>query len=130
MPALPAARTFAKSPGRLGGAASTFLSPSHPHPSSPPLHPRILSCHRSFSLPTEANSSPVGVSCAVGTVPLLCLIPGVEERLAAQAAVWGPRWSRGFAAVTPHVSRHAERVEPGIKRGVEKVEPPLKRAAL
>ncbi|KAH6721594.1 hypothetical protein DL95DRAFT_528740 [Leptodontidium sp. 2 PMI_412] len=93
MPALPAARTFALSPGRLGGAA-------------------------------------IGVSCAVGTVPLLCLIPGVEERLAAQAAVWGPRWSRGFAAVTPHVSRHAERVEPGIRRGVEKVEPPLKRAAI
>ncbi|KAG4413987.1 hypothetical protein IFR04_012854 [Cadophora malorum] len=89
-----------------------------------------LPAARTFTLsPGRLGGAAIGVSCAVGSVPLLCLIPGVEERLAAQAAVWGPRWSRGFAAVTPHVSRQAERVEPGIKKGVEKVEPPLKRAA-
>ncbi|KAK2628796.1 hypothetical protein QTJ16_001899 [Diplocarpon rosae] len=90
---LPAARTFQRSTGRLGGAA-------------------------------------IGVSCAVGTVPLLCLIPGAQERLAAQAAVWGPRWSRGFSYIAPRVERHAAKVEPRVKKGVEKVEPPLKKAAL
>ncbi|EKD17689.1 uncharacterized protein L3040_003570 [Drepanopeziza brunnea f. sp. 'multigermtubi'] len=90
---LPAARTFQRSTGRLGGAA-------------------------------------IGVSCFVGSVPLLCLIPGVEERLAHQAAVWGPRWSRGFGYLAPHVQRHAGRVEPSVIKGVKRVEPPMKKVAL
>jgi len=92
-PRLPAARTFSRSHGKIGGAA-------------------------------------IGVSCAVGSIPLICMIPGVEERLAAQAAVWGPRWSRGFSYVAPRVERHAASVEPRLIKGVQSVEPPLKKAAL
>jgi hypothetical protein len=57
------------------------------------------------------------------------LLPGFEERLAAQAAKWGPRWNRGFSYFTPAIERHAAKVEPRMQKGVKFVEPPLKRAA-
>lgn len=86
---LPAARTFNRSPGLVGGVAVT-----------------------------------------ASTVPILFFLPGFEERLASQAAKWGPRWTRGFAQVTPRIERGAARVDPRIQKSVKTVEPPFKRAAM
>jgi hypothetical protein len=86
---LPAARTFNRSPGLVGGVAVTASS-----------------------------------------LPMLFFIPGFEERLVAQAAKWGPRWSRGFANMAPRIERSGAKVEPRIQKSVKTVEPPLKRAAM
>ncbi|KAG0646978.1 hypothetical protein D0Z07_6155 [Hyphodiscus hymeniophilus] len=72
----------------------------------------------------------IGGAAVLATAsPLLFFIPGAEERLAMQAAKWGPRWNRGFAGVSPLVEKHAAKVEPHAKRGLQAVEPPLKKAA-
>jgi len=71
-----------------------------------------------------------GVAVTASAVPLLFLLPSVQKRLAAAAAKWGPRWNRGFAAMSPHIERGAARVEPRMRKNVQVVEPPLKRAAL
>lgn len=72
----------------------------------------------------------VGAGALATASPLLFFIPGAEERLAIQAAKWGPRWNRGFARMSPVMQKGANRVEPSMKKGVKVVEPPLKRAAL
>lgn len=82
---------------------------------------------RAFSRGTGMVLGGAGVASAA---PLLFFVPGFEERLAAQAAKWGPRWNRGFAHVTPMVQHHAAKVEPRMQKGVKAVEPPFKRAAL
>jgi hypothetical protein len=82
---------------------------------------------RTFSRPSSLIG---GVAITASAAPLLFFLPGAEERIAAQAAKWGPRWNKGFARMTPRLERSAQRVEPGIQRGVRVVEPPLKRAAL
>ncbi|KAF4627575.1 hypothetical protein G7Y89_g10578 [Cudoniella acicularis] len=79
---------------------------------------------------TRSTGVVVGLAGTASAAPLLFFIPGAEERLAAQAAKWGPRWNRGFAHIAPRMERGAARVEPGVKRGVKVVEPPLKKAAL
>ena len=71
-----------------------------------------------------------GVAVLATASPLLFFLPGAEERLAIQAAKWGPRWNRGFAHLSPVAQRGAVRVEPHVKKGLRAVEPPLKKAAL
>jgi len=70
-----------------------------------------------------------GVAVTASAAPLLFLLPGAEERLAAQAAKWGPRWNRAFSNVAPRVEHHAAKIEPRMQKGVQRVEPPFKRAA-
>ncbi|KAG9233739.1 hypothetical protein BJ875DRAFT_35450 [Amylocarpus encephaloides] len=82
---------------------------------------------RSF---TRSTGLLVGGAGFASAAPLLFFVPGAEERLAAQAAKWGPRWNRGFARVTPVVERHAAKLEPRMQKGVKRVEPPFKKAAL
>lgn len=79
---------------------------------------------------TRSTGLLVGVAGTASAAPLLFFLPGAEEQLAAQAAMWGPRWHRGFARMTPGIQRGTARVEPGVKKGVKIVEPPLKSAAL
>ncbi|KAH6661989.1 hypothetical protein B0J14DRAFT_663070 [Halenospora varia] len=81
---------------------------------------------------TRSTGVVVGLAGTASAAPLLLFIPGFEERLAAQAAKWGPRWNRGFAKMEPRFERGLERVkfEHRIEGGVKRVEPPLKRAAL
>jgi predicted secreted Zn-dependent protease len=71
----------------------------------------------------------VGAAGVATASPLLFFIPGAEERLAAQAAKWGPRWNRGFARVAPHAERHGAKIEPHVSKGMKAIEPPLKKAA-
>ncbi|EHK96115.1 hypothetical protein GLAREA_13033 [Glarea lozoyensis ATCC 20868] len=82
---------------------------------------------RTFSRSTGLLVSGAGVASAA---PLLFFIPGFEERLAAQAAKWGPRWNRGFAKRARLEHHYSTKVEPRLEKGVAKVEPPLKKAAL
>ncbi|TVY83102.1 hypothetical protein LSUE1_G002829 [Lachnellula suecica] len=79
-----------------------------------------------------ANSNGVigGVAVTASAAPLLFFLPGFEERLAAQAAKWGPRWNRSFSQVAPRMERGAAKVEPRMQKGVKAIEPPLKRAAI
>jgi len=79
---------------------------------------------------TRSTGILVGGAGIASAAPLVFFIPGAEERLAAQAAKWGPRWNRGFARITPSVQHHAAKVEPHMARGVKAIEPPMKRAAL
>ncbi|KUJ07809.1 uncharacterized protein LY89DRAFT_725551 [Mollisia scopiformis] len=79
---------------------------------------------------TRSTGLIVGLAGTASAAPLLFFLPGAEERLAMQAAKWGPRWNRGFAHFERGVQHGARSVEPGVKRGVQVVEPPLKRAAL
>ncbi|KAE8443229.1 hypothetical protein EG329_002097 [Mollisiaceae sp. DMI_Dod_QoI] len=79
---------------------------------------------------TRSTGLIVGLAGTASAAPLLFFLPGAEERLATQAAKWGPRWTRGFAHFERGVQHGASRMEPGVKKGVKVVEPPLKRAAL
>jgi len=79
---------------------------------------------------TRSTGVLVGVAGTASAAPILFFIPGAEERLAMQAAKWGPRWNRGFSKLTPGVQRGALKVEPSVRKGVQIVEPPLKRAAI
>ena len=114
-------------------STSTYaISYSYKHSKASQSHPAntiaiMIPKARTFTRSTGVIVGAAGVATAS---PLLFFIPGAEERLAAQAAKWGPRWNRGFARVSPAVQRSATRVEPGVKKGVKIVEPPLKRAAM
>ena len=99
---------------------------THTHPRIQ-THPTMIPKAREFSRSTGVI---VGVAGTASAAPLLFFLPGAEERLAAQAAKWGPRWERGFSRVSPAVQRVNTRVEPKMKKGVQVVEPPLKGAAL
>jgi len=63
--------------------------------------------------------------------PLYMLMPGAEERLAAQTARWAPRWERNIGYVTPRVERGIQRVKPPVERTVKKIDQrlPLEKVA-
>jgi hypothetical protein len=79
---------------------------------------------------TRSRGVFVAVAGTASASPLLFFVPGFEERLAAQASKWGPRWNRGFSHIAPRVERTANKFEPKLERGVQRVEPPFKKAAL
>ncbi|KAF8850431.1 hypothetical protein BDZ45DRAFT_602860 [Acephala macrosclerotiorum] len=79
---------------------------------------------------TRSTGLIVGLAGTASAAPLLFFLPGAEERIATQAAKWGPRWTRGFAHMERGVQHSASRIEPRVQKGVKAVEPPLKRAAL
>lgn len=54
--------------------------------------------------------------------PLYLIMPGAEERLAAQTTKWAPRWERNISYFTPPVSRTIQRIEPPVSRAVQRVE--------
>lgn len=84
---------------------------------------------RSF---TTRNGLIGTAAVTASAAPLLIFVPGFEERLAAQAAKWGPRWNKGFATIQPQCERGWEkaRIDTRMQKGVKTVEPPLKKAAL
>lgn len=95
---------------------------------STPLHiSGMIPSARTFTRPTGVV---FGVAGATAAAPIFFLLPGAEERLAAVAAYWGPRWSRGFARVTPSLRKGTAKSEPKIRKGVKAVEPSFKKAAL
>lgn len=102
---------------------------THIHTNTQPTNKRttMIPKAREFSRSTGVI---VGVAGTASAAPLLFFLPGAHERLAAQAAKWGPRWERGFSRVSPTVQRVNTRVEPKMKKGVQVVEPPLKGAAM
>ncbi|TVY52991.1 hypothetical protein LCER1_G007598 [Lachnellula cervina] len=78
---------------------------------------------------TRANGLIGGVAVTASATPLLFFLPGAEERLAAQAAKWGPRWEKNLSHIAPRMEKGAARIEPRMQKGVKVVEPPMKRAA-
>lgn len=79
---------------------------------------------------TRSRGLFVAVAGTASASPLLLFVPGFEERLASQAAKWGPRWNRGFSHLTPRIEKHAMKIDPKMQKGVKMVEPPFKRAAV
>lgn len=63
--------------------------------------------------------------------PLAFLLPGGQERLAAQTARWAPRWERSVSRLARPVERGVQKVSPRLGRAVQRVESrlPLERAA-
>ena len=63
--------------------------------------------------------------------PLYMLLPGAEERLAAQTARWAPRWDRSISYVSPRLERGIQRVTPPVERTVKHIDQrlPLERMA-
>jgi len=54
--------------------------------------------------------------------PLYFILPGAEERLAAQTARWAPRWEKNISYVAPRVERGIQRVEPPVSRAVRNID--------
>lgn len=114
---------------RTPSITSSSSIKSLPNPSSnQQQHIKMAPHIRSISRSTGVI---VGLAGTASAAPLLFFVPGFEERLAAQAAKWGPRWNRGFASIQPHAQRVWDqgRVEPAAKQLVRRVEPPLKKTA-
>ena len=63
--------------------------------------------------------------------PLYLLLPGAEERLAAQTARWAPRWDRSISYVSPRLERGIQRVTPPVERTVQRIDDrlPLEKVA-
>ncbi|TVY31267.1 hypothetical protein LOCC1_G008908, partial [Lachnellula occidentalis] len=78
---------------------------------------------------TRANGLIGGVAVTASATPLLFFLPGAEERIAVQAAAWGPRWERNLSHIAPRMEKGVVGIEPRVQKGVKVVEPPMKRAA-
>lgn len=80
--------------------------------------------------PTEIAT--FGAAGVAGFAPFYFMLPGAEERLAHQTAVWAPRWERNISHFASPAERLAQRVEPPINRAVKRIDNklPLEKAAL
>ncbi len=72
-----------------------------------------------------------GVAGVGAFAPFYVLLPGAEERLAAQTARWAPRWERNISLVTPQIARSIRTVTPPVARTVKKIDQrlPLEKVA-
>lgn len=73
----------------------------------------------------KAKRSEVLIMGAAGVgvlTPLYMMMPGAEERLAAQTTKWAPRWERNITYFAPPVERGMQRIEPPISRAVQKLD--------
>ncbi|RYP40957.1 hypothetical protein DL769_011682 [Monosporascus sp. CRB-8-3] len=79
--------------------------------------------------PTEIAT--FGVAGVAGFAPFYFMLPGAEERLAHQTAIWAPRWERNISHFATPAQRIAQRIEPPVQRTVKKIDDrlPLERAA-
>ena len=73
-----------------------------------------------------------GAASVTALAPFYLLMPGAEERLANQTAVWAPRWEKNISHFSPSFERGIQRVEPPVARAVRRVEHrlPLEKVAL
>ncbi|KAI1460943.1 hypothetical protein F4805DRAFT_350577 [Annulohypoxylon moriforme] len=63
-----------------------------------------------------------GFAGVAGFAPFYFMLPGAEERLAAQTTRWAPRWERNISYFAPPAQRIAQRVEPRVERTVKKID--------
>ncbi|KAI0484080.1 hypothetical protein GGR56DRAFT_8656 [Xylariaceae sp. FL0804] len=72
-----------------------------------------------------------GLAGIAGLAPFYLLMPGSEERLASQTAIWAPRWERNISYFAPPAQRMAQRVEPRVERTIKRIDDrlPLERMA-
>ncbi|KAH6656609.1 hypothetical protein BKA67DRAFT_160728 [Truncatella angustata] len=57
-----------------------------------------------------------------GFAPLYMILPGAEERMAAQTLKWAPRWERNISYFAPPAQRVAQRVEPHASKNMKKLD--------
>jgi hypothetical protein len=57
--------------------------------------------------------------------PLYMIMPGAEERLAAQTLYWAPRWERNITFFKNPVERGIQSVRPPVERTVKKIDEKL-----
>jgi hypothetical protein len=63
-----------------------------------------------------------GIAGVGAFAPFWFILPGAEERLAAQTARWAPRWEKNISYVVPRVERGIKRVEPPVSRAVRSID--------
>ncbi|KAI1394816.1 hypothetical protein F4819DRAFT_234427 [Hypoxylon fuscum] len=63
-----------------------------------------------------------GLAGVAGFAPFYFMLPGAEERLAAQTARWAPRWERNISYFASPAQRIAQRVEPRIEKTVKRID--------
>ena len=80
--------------------------------------------------PTEIAT--FGAAGVAGFAPFYFILPGAEERLAHQTAVWAPRWERNISHFASPAQRIAQRVEPPVRRTTKRLDDklPLEKVAL
>ncbi|KAI2631765.1 hypothetical protein GGS21DRAFT_522989 [Xylaria nigripes] len=62
-----------------------------------------------------------GLAGVASFAPFYMLLPGAEERMASQTAIWAPRWERSISRIAAPAERIALRAEPRTARTVRKV---------
>lgn len=73
----------------------------------------------------KAKASEVFVVGAAGVgvlTPLYMIMPGAEERLAAQTVKWAPRWEKNISYFTNPAALAAQRVEPPVSKAVQRID--------
>ena len=63
-----------------------------------------------------------GIAGVGAFAPFYMLLPGAEERLAAQTTKWAPRWERNISYFTPHTERAIQRVTPPVEKTVKRID--------
>jgi hypothetical protein len=84
-------------------------------------------------IPAAARSEVLlfGAAGATAFAPFYMMMPGAEERLAAQTARWAPRWERNITFFKNPVERGVQRISPPVERTVKRIERrvPMERVA-
>jgi hypothetical protein len=73
--------------------------------------------------PTEIAT--FGAAGVAGFAPFYFMLPGAEERLAHQTAVWAPRWERNISHFAPPARMVAQRAEPHVGKTMQKIDSKL-----
>ncbi|KAK3940145.1 hypothetical protein QBC46DRAFT_130114 [Diplogelasinospora grovesii] len=66
-----------------------------------------------------------GAAGVAGFAPFYFILPGAEERLAAQTLKWAPRWERNITFFKSPVERGMQRITPPVARTVQKIDEKL-----
>lgn len=73
----------------------------------------------------KARSSEIltfGVAGTAAFAPFYMMLPGAEERIAAQTAHWAPRWERNISYFVRPVEKATLCVTPPIERTVKRID--------
>ncbi|KAI1201823.1 hypothetical protein F5X97DRAFT_319829 [Nemania serpens] len=82
--------------------------------------------------PRRSETAFFGMAGVASLAPFYMMLPGAEERVAAQTARWAPRWERSISRVAAPAERLTQRAEPRVSRTIKRIDDklPLERMAL
>ncbi|GAP83890.2 putative 4-coumarate:coenzyme a ligase [Rosellinia necatrix] len=110
----------------LAYPASSAVHTPAPHWTSTNLHsnhiPHIIKMPVRIPAARGSETAIFGMAGVASLAPLYMMLPGAEERLAAQTARWAPRWERSISRFAAPAERLAQRAEPRIARTVQKID--------